>query len=50
MGLREPSDILIRFSLYQRMYSCTGLMNTSTVVDLNRPGFEEALFSERIEL
>ncbi len=50
MGLREPSDILIRFSLYQRMYSCTGLMNTSMVVDLNRPGFEEALFSERIEL
>jgi len=23
MGLREPKDILIRFSLYQRMYSCT---------------------------
>ena len=33
MGLREPNDILIRFSLYQRMYSCTARMNTSMVVD-----------------
>ena len=38
MGLREPRDILIRFSLYQRMYSCTARMNTSMVVDFQSRG------------
>lgn len=31
-------DILIRFSLYQRMYSCTARMNTSMVVDFQSRG------------
>jgi hypothetical protein len=38
MGLREPNDILIRFSLYQRMYSCTARMNNSMVVDFQSCG------------
>ena len=32
MGLREPREILIRFSLYQRMYESTTSMNCSMVV------------------
>ncbi|OJZ08243.1 MAG: hypothetical protein BGP22_10270 [Variovorax sp. 67-131] len=32
MGLREPREILIRFSLYQRMYESTASMNCSMVV------------------
>lgn len=31
MGLREPRDNLIRFSLYQRMYESTASMNCSMV-------------------
>ena len=38
MGLREPNDILIRFPLYQRMYSYTARMNTSMVVDFQSRG------------
>jgi hypothetical protein len=31
-GLKPPSESLIRFSLYHRMYSATSLMNCFTVV------------------
>lgn len=31
IGLREPREILIRFSLYQRMYESTASMNCSMV-------------------
>jgi hypothetical protein len=31
-GLKPPSESLIRFSLYHRMYSSTSLMNCFTVV------------------
>jgi len=38
MGLREPREILIRFSLYQRMYESTASMNCSMVASLQSRG------------
>jgi hypothetical protein len=43
MGLREPREILIRFSLYQRMYESTA----STVEDLGRKRVASAFLKNR---
>jgi hypothetical protein len=38
MGLREPGEVFVRLSLYQRMYESTSAMKCSMVVACQLPG------------